>query len=591
MIIVCLGVLAGCGQTATLFLPEKDTESPFQITAPWDKNLYNTLSERASAVKPDLDESVKGGIVPHHLIAGHLTAAFFETIAVQKPSVILLIGPDHFDRGHGRISTTERDWKTPYGTVKTDQKLLHEFQDRGLAVVNEEVMKEEHSIYSLIPFIAQAAPKSRVASLVLPEKIPKEKLDNLAFELGRILPDDAVIIASIDFSHYQTPTIADLHDELTKNVIHTFDFDRLDTLEIDSVSSLFVFLKLMERFGTQKIAHELHTNSGTLVGAPDTKETTSHYSPYFVTGEKSQTEKRVSILHFGDIMLDRNVKKQIDTHGEDYLLEKLAGNEGRFFRGMDIVAANLEGPFADYRRETTKEIAFHFDPKLIPMLKRYNFSLFTLANNHSTDMSRKGFEESKKHLEDAGIDFYGEEYSLDEDAFLVKEVGGVRIAFIGANDTHTPIDADKITALIQQGKKEARHVIVNMHWGQEYQLVSHPRQQFLAHAFIDAGADVIIGHHPHVVQEIEVYKNKPIFYSLGNFIFDQYFSKETQEGLGIGLFLHPEKTSVFVLPLESNKSQVTQMDYEKAKVFLKDLIDRSRLGEYSFDGFRIDIPG
>ncbi len=299
-------------------------------------------------------------------------------------------------------------------------------------------------------------------------------------------------------------------------------------------------------------------------------------------------EPGLTILHFGDIMLDRNVKKQIDKNGEDYLFGKL--EEAGIFKGNDIIAANLEGSFVTKKRLTSKSIAFGFDSKLIPMLQKYGFNFFALANNHSQDMTLAGFEENKKYLREAGIDFYGEQYSVDDDALLIKEVKGKKLAFIGINDTHTSVAMKRVLPLLEK-VKQADWRIVNVHWGEEYKPVSNQHQREFAHALIDAGADIIIGHHPHVVQEVEIYKDKPIFYSLGNFIFDQYFSKETQEGLGIKLTLTNDRAvSARFYPLRGNLSQVELMTINDADIFMQKLVDRSRLKGYSMENYFLVIP-
>ena len=109
-------------------------------------------------------------------------------------------------------------------------------------------------------------------------------------------------------------------------------------------------------------------------------------------------------------------------------------------------------------------------------------------------------------------------------------------------------------------------------------------------ARVDAGAKIVVGHHPHVIQEIEVYKDRPIFYSLGNFIFDQYFSTPTQQGLGIGLVFHDtERVSAYIFPIESIDSQNNLMEYEESKAAINQLVAASRLGGYNIEDFKLDI--
>jgi len=114
-----------------------------------------------------------------------------------------------------------------------------------------------------------------------------------------------------------------------------------------------------------------------------------------------------------------------------------------------------------------------------------------------------------------------------------------------------------------------------VHWGEEYKLINSLAQQGLAHKIIESGADLIIGHHPHVVQNIEKYQGKLIFYSLGNFIFDQYFSPDTQQGLAVGLEIYPDRLVCRLFPLQINLSQPVLMERNKANEFLIQLAKRS----------------
>lgn len=574
----------------TFFSPHRDTEisGPFQYAGPWDEPLYTSLYARIGERPANLP-SIKGGIVPHHLLAGHLDARFFETIAAQKPSTIVIISPNHFSRGTAPVISTNRHWQTVFGSVKTNQKLLQVLEQKGIVSFDEEAIKEEHGVYGLIPFVAKSLPDTTVIPLILRHDASTSTLDTLVKALTEILPKNAVIVGSVDFSHYQTAPVANFHDELSRNVIQTFDYARIPLLEIDSQSTVYTVLKLMDVYGTKHIAYEAHENAADVVGNQAETNITSYYTPYFSTGEAA-TGTAVSVLSFGDIMLDRQVKEQIDAHGQNYLLQALAGQEGRFFHGMDIISANMEGPFANSRRETSKEIAFRFDLALLPMLKRYNFSTFSQANNHSYDMGKEAEQESKDNMRNAGFFVYGSQYRVDDDSLLIRDISGKRVAFIGINDTNTPIDERETLRLIQKAEQEADITILNAHWGIEYEDVSHERQRYLAHTFIDAGVDAIIGHHPHWVQEMEIYKDRPIFYSLGNFIFDQYFSVNTQRGLGVGLVFHSDHISGYLFPLQSMQSQVSLMPYTTATSVTSAFVDRSRIGAYTMTNFHFVIP-
>lgn len=547
------------------------------------ENFYKQTKE-----VPNIGDA-RGGIVPHHLLAGYIPATFFNYLSEQEPSVVVLVGPNHFNKGRSSVIASIRDWETPFGVVQSDKDIIQTLADKKVLTIEEDAVVGEHSLANIMPFISKSLPHTKVIPIMLYYKTPTAKIDALLAELLSLLPDDAVVISSVDFSHYQTVASSNFHDELSHDVIKNFDYASLNKLEIDSTPSLYMLLKSMEYFGAKKVGFELADSAANITNAPDLASGTSYYSPYFVEGDK-QSEKIASILNFGDMMLDRSVRAMIDKNNKDYLFTKLAGEENRFFSGMDVVAANLEGPFADKRRATTKSIAFRFNPDLLPMLKKYNFSLFSQANNHTYDMGAAGAVESKKNLSTAGFDVYGSQYKVDNNSLLVKKIGDFNFGFIGINDTNSPVKILDVVDLIKKAKAQfADFVIINAHWGAEYKEISNDRQRQLAHALIDAGADVIIGHHPHVVEEMEIYNNRPIFYSLGNFIFDQYFSVPTQQGLGLGLVFKEKQISAYIFPLQGVKSQVSQMPPEKARVYLNGWLKNSRIEDNKFDNFNLKI--
>lgn len=313
-----------------------------------------------------------------------------------------------------------------------------------------------------------------------------------------------------------------------------------------------------------------------------------------VAQDKTNGIKMTSFLNFGDMMLDRNVKKQIDANGADYIFKKLAGNNDEFFGNVDAVECNLEGSFANKRRATSKSIAFDFDPKLIAMVKKYHFNLFNLANNHSLDMSREGFKESQANLKKNDIAYYGQQYKVDSTNLLVKKIGDFTFGLIGLDDTINKIQAAQVKKLVDAAKLQgADFVVVNIHWGDEYKPLSNSRQRQLGHTLIDLGVDAIIGHHPHVVEEMEIYKNHPIFFSLGNFVFDQYFSVPTQQELGLGLIFtkanDQKSISIYTFPLQSVRSQISQMNEKDSLKFFNDWTKRSRLGDKAFNNYHLTL--
>lgn len=278
-----------------------------------------------------------------------------------------------------------------------------------------------------------------------------------------------------------------------------------------------------------------------------------------------------SILIFGDMMLDRSVAERMDNFGLDYPFREIRD----ILWQSKIVVANLEGVFTDNKsvaRKDSSKLQFTFDKKLAPIFKEFNFSILSQANNHTNDFGREGALESYKFLEENSISSFGDFFN-EHDNVAFGEINNKKIVFIGFNE-FSYINENKILDLIKK-YDDGYKVIVMPHWGIEYKDVSNANQQKLAHDFIDAGADIVIGSHPHVVQEIEIYNNKLIFYSLGNFVFDQDFSKKTTEGLGVKVIFGDKNTRISLIPFNILKSQVHLKDKNDREDFFKDLSNRS----------------
>lgn len=291
-------------------------------------------------------------------------------------------------------------------------------------------------------------------------------------------------------------------------------------------------------------------------------------------------EKSLSFLFFGDIMLDRHVKEKINISGLDYLLAPLSASS-TLFLDKDLISANLEGPVTDSGAHYPPEasIDFAFDPELVRQLKEnYNFDFFNLAANHLLDQGSGGLQETYKNLDTLDLDYSGCPDSVVSDcSTTIVEIKDKKIGLAGFSMVYNPINLEAATSTIFNLKKQTDLVIVNIHWGVEYTHYFNQNQQRVAHALVDAGADIIIGHHPHVVQGMETYKNKPIFYSLGNFIFDQYFSPDTQEGLAVEIMLDGNNYDISLFPLKSNLSQVRLMNSAEKEVFMQNFAEWSDL--------------
>jgi len=288
---------------------------------------------------------------------------------------------------------------------------------------------------------------------------------------------------------------------------------------------------------------------------------------------KVEEYKPEKILFVGDMMFDRGVEALMEKNNSfSYPVEIIKS----FLKDFNFVIGNLEGPL----NETTKafsdgSLTFSFDKRSIESLKEGNFSLVSLANNHTLNMDREGLDETKNILTGNSIAYTGDPIECDSDYIYQKD----GITYYGINVTYPSNCSDKeIASQIEDIRfyNPETYLIVLIHWGVEYKPANSKAQEALAHAMIDAGANLIVGGHPHVVQNIEQYNGKLIFYSLGNFIFDQYFSKETQESLALGLETHKDKKVFTLYPIENNASYQPKLMNEVEKIeFLNSLAEKS----------------
>jgi len=277
------------------------------------------------------------------------------------------------------------------------------------------------------------------------------------------------------------------------------------------------------------------------------KEDKSSSSP-FATARVNELikEKTITLILVGDIMLDRGV---------EYMVEKQGNGDFRFpflkiakeLQKADILFGNLEGVISDKGIKVGSIYSFRVEPEAIEGLSFAGFNVLSLANNHAFDYTREALEDCLFKLSKAEIGYVGAGFTEKEAySLLIKKIKGLKIAFLAytnlgpktwkATETNSGIawisekGINKIKEDIKSAKEKADILIVSLHSGEEYSNEPTQFQIDFSKIAIETGADLIVGHHPHVIQRNEKYKNGYIFYSLGNFIFDQGFSEKTMKG-------------------------------------------------------------
>jgi poly-gamma-glutamate synthesis protein (capsule biosynthesis protein) len=262
----------------------------------------------------------------------------------------------------------------------------------------------------------------------------------------------------------------------------------------------------------------------------------------------------VSLVFAGDIVLDDTAGEMV-ARGEDPL-----ASFSSVFASADIRIANLECVVATTGNAGEKNFTFRAHPRTLPVLKRH-FDALGLANNHSGDFGREAFAEMLVLLKQAGLAQFGGGNNLSEaHSPLVIERKGLRIALLGYNEFmprsfEADFDApglawsedEQVVDDIRKARTlyRADLVIPIMHWGWENELTANDRQRHLARVMVDAGADAVIGGHPHVTQDIEHYRGKPIVYSVGNFVMKETDNDNQRRGWVLRLKLDKQGVSGF----------------------------------------------
>lgn len=499
-------------------------------------------------------DKVYGGIVSHHFLMREKIAEFFAKFENQDIETVVILGPNHFGAGNHNILVSRYPYKSPWGVMYPDEEVINKILDEKIAFSDEKPFEREHSISTLTGFAKYYLPKALIVPIILKSNTNSNEAEELAHFLSENLSKKSVVVASVDFSHHLNNIGAQYHDNLSTSVIESFDFDRIYDLEIDSPPSVYTLLKYLEGRGAQDIEY-ISTNSATNFNSLESEDVTSYMFAHFKEGG-AQNDKKVSILSFGDMMFARGVARGMEM-GID-VFEKIKGVEGNFFKGMDLITANLEGPITSSSVCEEKDTLFRFDLNTAEILSKNKISAVNLANNHIVDCYETGVRDTEKILNMNGVDFFG---SPTDEKYLIKDIGSQKIALVGFDFTLNSDHLEKDVDLVERLKAENDLVIVNAHWGIEYREGSNGQQQNIGHQLIEAGADVIIGHHPHVVQEVEMYRGRPIFYSLGNFIFDQS-RQDNREGFGVGLVAGQEKLEFYIFPYEIKKYQPELLDYD-----------------------------
>lgn len=552
-------------ETELVEVAEAVVETPVEIVSEHHSAVHSQRQHYVGLEQPDYERKVTdriyGSIVSHSLLGAVDIGKSFAELSYQDIETVVLLAPRNFPIDESNFSISRYAFDTPFGNIQPNLEMIDSLIKSDVTSLNEGPFIYERVISSVTPFIAHYLPEAKIVPIVLRSGVSGKELDYLVDELLKLSDDKTVVVASVDFSHHLNRLGADFHDAASYSAVKSFDLERVLNLEIDSPPSLYVLLGYLE--GKEAMQTEvLNTNTTQYAKDLDSDNVTSFFFSHFVKGE-AEPVSAATTLHFGDMLFDREIRKMLDR-GEDPF-EFIKGVEGNFLRGVDAIVGNLEGPITDGNCKAG-ELSFRFDPGLGLLLSKYLDGV-TLANNHSLDCYKEGLQDTKDELYE-----YDMFHLYKEDVHIVEE-GGLEIAMVGVNEFYRISNSFTVEhELIKSLKEKHDQVLVHIHWGYEYKEEPSSIQRDIAHGLIDAGADVIIGHHPHVVQTVEKYKDSMIFYSLGNFIFDQPW-ENTSKGIAVGLVHKPESIGAYVFPYRLEDWKPGLISYSKAEEYCNELLE------------------
>lgn len=279
---------------------------------------------------------------------------------------------------------------------------------------------------------------------------------------------------------------------------------------------------------------------------------------------KNEREASITLTFVGDIMLAREVEKSIIENGVDWPFAAIKDTWGN----SDLVVGNFESTVRDAYRYEGDVLAFDVQPEHIIGLKNAGFTHLSLANNHGDDFGDIVTAYTRSIIENFGITPFGDP-SASENFVVHAEPNGVPISLIGF---HAFGEAPgSIVDMIATEKAAGQFVIVFPHWGNEYQITPSPAQKSAATMFVEAGADLIVGAHPHVIEPIGNLRGVPVAWSLGNFVFDQDWSQATTEGLVLQVTIDDHTINITPIPITIKNRQPVVMTGSRAEEILNEI--------------------
>jgi poly-gamma-glutamate synthesis protein (capsule biosynthesis protein) len=284
-----------------------------------------------------------------------------------------------------------------------------------------------------------------------------------------------------------------------------------------------------------------------------------------------EVTKPNEVYFLGDVMLARDVEQRILQSGNDFPFAKIT------FPKTSFVVANFESASPALHTKTPNN-TFRFSTRreFLPILRTLGVTHVSLANNHTYDYGLAGYNETVTALWGAELIPFGHPTQVASTSVQYLETASGTVAILALHTLFSAPEPGRLAALLKEMREQSDWQVVYVHWGEEYVIKPNTAERTLAKQLVAEGVDLIVGHHPHVVESIERVDGVLVFYSLGNFIFDQYFSTEVQQGLVLRLtFDHGPRVELLPVSSEEVRIQPQYMEALAKSAFLTKLASSS----------------
>ncbi len=463
--------------------------------------------------------AISGMVVPHHNLVATERTKLFKQVKnkIEPPKTIILTSPNHYELGKTWVQTTSQTWEVTEGKIEANTQVISDVLNSDVSETPTSFLNE-HGIKLILSDIKKTFPEAKIVPLIFKIKTPESVVTKVAQALEKNC-FDCILIASVDFSHYQPALLADLHDNLTLRALENLDSKLLlSSAEVDSPPSLALVSQWAESHETKKFVLQNHTNSGIILKNSDV-ETTTHFFGWYEVGSEVKPDSAITFSLGGSTTGLENSEFSSETAE---VFDKL-GN--RVFWGTDL-----------------------------------NFV-------SSAEMSSK----TSAALKSIKVGWVNDAFGFTNVA-TIKEEPNLKIQseklVLNVLNIDNSVDLNELQksmAILKENPKNKVLVIVN--WTEKnLTTVATSLQKDFAHKLIDYKADLVVGNAP-VIQNSELYKKNPIFYSLGSFSANNH----TIQGLLLSGKFTESNLELFALPLTSTAHKPLFLRGSDKKKFLSEL--------------------